>query len=96
MALQEAIPPKGILFSYSEKGRTFPESCDIASMASSMIKNWFVEQVQRHNAATSHFGGHGTWHSEVPNSNVALDGSGGDSEMGGGSCIRRRVGGLAH
>lgn len=84
VALQEAILPKGILFSYSEKGRTFPESCDIASMASSssMIKNWFVRQVQRHYAATFHFGGHGIWHSVVPKSNTALDGSGGDSEDG--------------
>lgn len=41
VALQEAIPPKGILFSYSKKGLTFPESCDMASTASlsSIITN---------------------------------------------------------
>lgn len=30
----------------------------------------------------AHFGGHAAWHSKIPNSNVALDGSGGDSKTG--------------
>lgn len=38
--------------------------------------------VQTHGAATCPFTSHGAWHSEVPRSNAALDGSGGDSEDG--------------